>query len=121
MSAETLLGLVAAFCTTISYLPQVIKAWKTGSTADLSMQMMLLLFAGLSLWIAYGFMKADHVIVVANSISLVMLANLIFLKTREYLAAKQAGASQQSGAQQETAAGWRKSDRRDAPKLAAPG
>ncbi len=115
MSAETLLGLVAAFCTTISYLPQVIKAWKTGSTTDLSMQMMLLLFAGLSLWIAYGFMKADYVIVVANSISLVMLANLIFFKLREFFAERQ------PGARAKNPRGWRKGDRGDAPELASPG
>ena len=84
-SAETLIGLVAAFCTTASYLPQVHKVWKTRSTHDLSMGMMLLLFASLSLWVTYGVIRRDPVIVIANTISLAMLAGLVVFKARELL------------------------------------
>lgn len=47
---ETLIGAAAAFCTTVSYVPQLRKCWTTGETGDLSLKM-LLLAAGLSLWI----------------------------------------------------------------------
>jgi MtN3 and saliva related transmembrane protein len=82
-AAETVIGLAAAFCTTVSYLPQVHKSWKTRSTADLSMQMMLLLASGLLLWIIYGALRGDVVLIVANSIGLSLLSSLIVLKSAD--------------------------------------
>ena len=63
---RTAIGLVAAFCASLSYLPQVIKCWKTGETEDLSLGMLVLLTTVLSLWIAYGVLKGDWVIIGAN-------------------------------------------------------
>jgi MtN3 and saliva related transmembrane protein len=80
---ETIIGGLAAFCTTVSYIPQVKKAWETHETGDLSLKMLLLLSAGLSLWIGYGFLKSDWVIIAANSVSLAMLANLVWFKLHE--------------------------------------
>jgi MtN3 and saliva related transmembrane protein len=80
---DTFIGGFAAFCTTVSYIPQVKKAWQTHQTGDLSLKMLLLLSAGLASWVAYGFMKSDWVIVIANSISVAMLANLVWFKMRE--------------------------------------
>lgn len=77
---ETFIGGFAAFCTTVSYVPQVWKAWKTRETGDLSLKMLLILATGLAAWVLYGFLKGDWVIVIANSISVTMLANLIYLK-----------------------------------------
>jgi uncharacterized protein with PQ loop repeat len=48
------IGVCAAFLTSLSYLPQVQKAWPRGSTSDLSLNMLLALTIGLLLWIAYG-------------------------------------------------------------------
>ena len=44
---ETLIGAAAAFCTTVSYIPQLRKCWTTGETGDLSLKMLLLLACGL--------------------------------------------------------------------------
>jgi MtN3 and saliva related transmembrane protein len=82
-SIETIIGFVAAFCTTVSYVPQVRKCWQTHSTGDLSLKMILLLAAGISLWIVYGLFRGDMVIVAANSVSLLFIANLIFFKVKE--------------------------------------
>ena len=82
-SIETLIGFVAAFCTTLSYVPQVRKCWRTHSTGDLSLKMILLLAAGISLWVVYGLIKGDMVIIAANSVSLLFIANLVFFKVRE--------------------------------------
>jgi MtN3 and saliva related transmembrane protein len=79
---ETLIGAAAAFCTTVSYVPQLRKCWQTGETGDLSLKMLLLLAAGLGLWLIYGFMRADTVIVVANAISLALLGGILFFKLR---------------------------------------
>lgn len=80
---ETLIGGAAAFCTTVSYIPQLRKCWVTGETADLSLKMLLLLAAGLSLWMVYGFMRADAVIIAANGISLTLLGCILYFKLRE--------------------------------------
>ncbi len=80
---ETFIGGFAAFCTTVSYIPQVKKAWATHETGDISLKMLLILSAGLSLWIVYGFLKGDWVIIAANGVSLAMLANLVWFKMHE--------------------------------------
>ena len=45
MTLVTLIGLAAAFCTTISYVPQIKKIWTTGDTEDISLKMFLILRA----------------------------------------------------------------------------
>jgi MtN3 and saliva related transmembrane protein len=83
LNIETLIGLVAAFCTTVSYIPQVKKAWQTGSTGDLSLKMLAILATGITLWVVYGFLKSDVVIIAANAVSLLLLASLLVFKLRE--------------------------------------
>jgi MtN3 and saliva related transmembrane protein len=82
-SLETLVGFAAAFCTTVSYIPQVKKCWQTGSTGDLSLKMLLILAAGIGLWVVYGILRGDTVIIIANSVSLALLCNLLVFKVRE--------------------------------------
>ena len=79
---ETLIGAAAAFCTTASYIPQLRKCWETGETGDLSLKMLLLLASGLGLWLVYGFLRADAVIIIANAISLALLGGILFFKVR---------------------------------------
>ncbi|MBV9985157.1 SemiSWEET family transporter, partial [Bradyrhizobium sp.] len=59
MLITTLIGLAAACCTTVSFLPQVIKAWRTQSTRDMSVMMFTLLVTGNSLWLLYGALIGD--------------------------------------------------------------
>ncbi len=80
---ETIIGLAAAFCTTVSYVPQVRKSWTTGRTGDLSLRMFLTLATGIALWVVYGVFRQDLVIVVGNSISLCFLAVILCFKIRE--------------------------------------
>ena len=78
----TLIGLVAAFCTTISYIPQIRKIWQTGETEDISLKMFLILATGIALWVVYGVLQHDAVIILANSVSLAFLAAILFFKLR---------------------------------------
>jgi MtN3 and saliva related transmembrane protein len=77
------LGVMAATLTSLSYIPQVRKAWPRGSTDDLSFRTLGILAAGLSLWIAYGLAKSDAVIIVANAVGLFLILLLIGLKWRD--------------------------------------
>lgn len=80
---ETIVGTLAAACTSLSYIPQVWKCWKTRQTGDLSLKMLCILATGIFLWVVYGFIKSDWVIVVANSVSLILLLNLLVFKIIE--------------------------------------
>jgi MtN3 and saliva related transmembrane protein len=79
---HTIVGLAAAICTTLSYVPQLKKCWQTGETDDLSLRMLLVLTTGITLWIVYGFMGADIVIILANSISVMLLIGLLYFKLK---------------------------------------
>lgn len=91
---ETAIGTAAACCTTPSYLPQLRKCWRTGETGDLSLRMLLLLAAGLALWLVYGLLRRDWVIIIANSISLALLGGIIHFKIRSRRHGGQASAEQ---------------------------
>lgn len=82
-SFVTILGLVAAACTTLCYVPQVRKAWQTGSTGDLSFKMLAALSTGLALWLVYGILKGDWAIILANAATLALVGVLAVLKYRE--------------------------------------
>ncbi len=80
MISPTALGYVAGFLTTASFLPQVIKAWRTRSTEDLSFWMLSGFSGGVSLWIVYGFMLSEPPIVLFNAITLGLAMTLLWLK-----------------------------------------
>jgi MtN3 and saliva related transmembrane protein len=90
MDFTTAVGLVAAFCTTVSYYPQLKKCWMTGSAGDLSFKMFLTLAAGVALWVVYGVLQRDFVIIAANAVSLCLLAGILYFKLRERSAERQA-------------------------------
>jgi len=81
-SAVTILGLVAGTLTTLSFLPQLLKAWKSRSTHDISIGMFSLLAAGIALWITYGVVTSDLPVIVANVVSLVLVSLILALKLR---------------------------------------
>ena len=78
----TALGLAAAFCTTAAYAPQALKAWRSRSTADISLSMFLLMVTGLVLWLAYGVLIADVPLIVANGVTLCLAGTILALKLR---------------------------------------
>jgi MtN3 and saliva related transmembrane protein len=79
----TSLGLLAAVLTSLSYIPQVRKALPRGSTHDLSVRTLIILAAGLSLWILYGILKGDWVVVIANSFGCTLIVILLAFKFRD--------------------------------------
>ena len=76
----TVIGLVAAACTTAANFPQLKKAWTTGQTDDISLKTLLLFGCGLGLWVVYGMLQKDIIIILANGVSLALLAGLLYLK-----------------------------------------
>ena len=65
-------GLVAGICTTISFLPQVLKIWRTKSVNDLSLSMFLIFTFGVSNWLVYGLIIKEKPIILANTVTLIL-------------------------------------------------
>ncbi len=82
MTFITLLGLVAGTLTTIAFVPQVIRAWKTKSTKDVSLSMFTILCAGIFMWIVYGIAIGDVPVIIANVITLCLASSVIVAKLR---------------------------------------
>lgn len=78
----TTLGLVAGVLTTIAYLPQLIKTWQSKSADDLSWSMLIILCAGIILWLVYGFCVRDIPIVAANIVTFFLASIILVLKIR---------------------------------------
>jgi len=79
----TVVGLAAAVCTTGANLPQLKKAWTTGQTDDISLKMLLFFACGLALWVLYGVLQKDIIIILVNGVGLALLAALMYLKLRQ--------------------------------------
>jgi MtN3 and saliva related transmembrane protein len=77
------IGVVAAALTSLSYIPQVRKAWPRGSTNDLSLKMLVVLTTGLLLWAGYGLLKGDWVIVGANGVGATLSGSVLAFKIRD--------------------------------------
>jgi MtN3 and saliva related transmembrane protein len=76
-------GGIAAILASLSYIPQVRKAWPRGSTKDLSLGMLAALTLGLGLWIVYGVLRGDWVIITANAIGATLAAIVLGCKLRD--------------------------------------
>jgi MtN3 and saliva related transmembrane protein len=84
-SLVTWIGGVAAVLTSLSSFPQVLKAWPRGSTKDLSLKMLAVLTAGLLLWVGYGLLRADWILVLANSVGAALTGTVLACKLRDKL------------------------------------
>jgi MtN3 and saliva related transmembrane protein len=80
MDAVTLLGFIAGSLTTLSFAPQAVRAWRTRSTDDLSLVMLVVLLTGVLLWLAYGVVKGDLAIIAANGATAVLVGLILTIK-----------------------------------------
>ena len=77
-----LVGMIAGTLTTIAFVPQVWRVWKTRSTKDISLSMYLVFTAGVVFWLAYGLMLGAWPIIVANVVTLALTGTVMGLKLR---------------------------------------
>ncbi|TBM98981.1 hypothetical protein EYD45_15810 [Hyunsoonleella flava] len=76
------IGFAAAVLTTIAFLPQVYKTWKTKDVSSLSLPMLILFFIGIVLWLIYGFLKHSPSMIFANSITVLSAILLLYFKLK---------------------------------------
>ena len=75
-------GFFAGFCTTIAFIPQAMKAWKTKSTKDISLLMFLIFTTGVIFWLIYGILINELPLIVANAITLVLALSILVAKIK---------------------------------------
>ena len=76
------IGFAAALLTITSFLPQVIRAWRTRQTKDLSIVTLGLILAGAIAWTVYGVLVEDLPVIVTNIAVTVSLLLLVIAKMR---------------------------------------
>ncbi len=76
------LGFAAAFCTTISVLPQTIKTWRTKSARDISLLYFSILTIGVVLWFFYGLFITSWPLVFANFFTFLLVFSVLVMKVR---------------------------------------
>lgn len=76
----TFIGVSAAALTSLSYIPQVRKVLAGQPTDDLSLHTLIALTAGLVLWIVYGYLTAEIILLAANSVGTVLTGIVLFRK-----------------------------------------
>lgn len=80
MNSITILGLFAGALTTIAFLPQLIKTWKSKSAKDVSLGTLAIFSLGVFLWLIYGIYLQALPIILANFLTLIF--NLIILRLK---------------------------------------
>ncbi|QFY44136.1 hypothetical protein F6R98_17095 [Candidatus Methylospira mobilis] len=80
MENNELIGLVAGTLTTVSFVPQVLKTWKSRSAKDISLGMFLMFSLGVALWLIYGIGISSMPVILANAITLVLAIGIILMK-----------------------------------------
>ena len=82
MTGTDILGYAACAVTALTFLPQVIKTWKEKSAKNVSLMMFVIAFVNEVMWIVYGVLRNDMVIIVTNVIMIIMCSTMILLKLR---------------------------------------
>lgn len=82
MDLITILGLVAGTLTTIAFIPQLMKTWRSRSAKDVSLIMLVVFSTGVFLWLIYGIYLQALPIILANSITLIFNLIIVGLKIR---------------------------------------
>jgi len=82
MDLYEILGFLAAILTTISFLPQVIKIYKSKETKSISLTMYVVLSLGILMWLIYGIHLKSMPMIIANTISFILTVYIFFMKMR---------------------------------------
>jgi MtN3 and saliva related transmembrane protein len=78
-----LIGYPAAILTTVAFVPQAWKSWRTRDLSGISLPMYTLFTLGVAFWLAYGLLIGSTPIVIGNGITLALAAVVLWLKLNE--------------------------------------
>ena len=73
-------GYIGVVLSSVTFLPQVLHAWRTKSVGDLSIWMVLILIGNVTTWLFYSSVKGVLPMIIANAIILVLSLIMLFFK-----------------------------------------
>lgn len=79
---EELVGYIAGTCTTLAFVPQVLKTVRTRDVSGIDLRMFVIFATGVCLWLAYGIMTGSRPVTVFNAITLVLVCTQIAMIVR---------------------------------------
>jgi MtN3 and saliva related transmembrane protein len=82
MTIITIIGLIAAVCTTLSFLPQALKTIRTKDTSGISLSMYGLFTLGTLLWLVFGILSFNIPVTAANFVTLIFAGIILFYKIK---------------------------------------
>ena len=82
MDAVTGLGYLAGALTTIAFVPQLTRTWRTRSAEDISFGMLLTFSIGVLLWLIYGLLIRSPPVILANIVTLILASAILALKIK---------------------------------------
>ena len=85
----TALGLAAGLCTSLSFVPQVLKAWREGDVEAISKRMYVASLVAYGLWIVHGMMIASVPVILFNAVNVVFAGLILVLKLRGHKVAEE--------------------------------
>jgi MtN3 and saliva related transmembrane protein len=80
MLSSEVVGYIAAFFTTFSFAPQALLTLRTRDTSALSLGMYSMFVTGVAIWLVYGALKMDWIIVFANGLTLMLAMPILGMK-----------------------------------------
>jgi MtN3 and saliva related transmembrane protein len=82
METTALVGFAAGFLTTIAFIPQVVKIWRSKSADDVSLATFLAFTVGVGLWLTYGILQKEPPIILWNGVTLVLAGAILAMKLK---------------------------------------
>jgi len=82
MDSSHYIGTLAAVLTTVSFLPQVYKTWKSRDTSGISLSMYAIFVTGIACWFAYGIALDSWPMIISNAITLLLSGSILVMKIR---------------------------------------
>lgn len=82
MDLISIIGLVAGAITVVSFFPQLMKAWKTKSTKDVSLGMFSMFSVAVFLWFVYGILIKDLPVTITNFLVFVQALTILMFKVK---------------------------------------
>ena len=78
----SLLGFLAGALTTIAFVPQLVRSWRSRSVKDVSCGMLTIFCTGVFLWLTYGLLIHSWPVIVANVVTLILAGAILILKLK---------------------------------------
>ncbi len=82
MDYITALGYIAGTLTTVAFIPQLVKVWKTRRTRDISLIMFAVISSGIFLWLIYGLLINSLPIIAANLVTFIIALTILIFKIK---------------------------------------